>query len=319
LTHVVGIAVGYRSNILPRKLEDIIEYLNGSPKLLKPYFKDFSGKISKFRNEENIWLFESGFDVDDKKKTIHIYDLPPVMRYDSFITKLDSKLENSGCEYRIENRSQSKCDLIVSLRGMDDTRFKEIVEVISRLCKIIVTEDIIFIRDGGVMEFTSVKEYLDHFRGHLELVKLKRLMKDLSDYSKELQFLEAKLKFLNFMISKKRTNDEIISCLGEFENWISQRLQRIEIIRLSSDHIKQTEIDIKEIKEKIAQAKKSVKDQEKIHGEAVKKIQPLGKIRSFEPMSNLFATTQMEGIEVYQVPEENDEVISPEDSEENEI
>jgi hypothetical protein len=144
-------------------------------------------------------------------------------------------------------------------------------------------------------------------------------MKDLSDYSKELQFLEAKLKFLNFMISKKRTNDEIISCLGEFENWISQRLQRIEIIRLSSDHIKQTEIDIKEIKEKIAQAKKSVKDQEKIHGEAVKKIQPLGKIRSFEPMSNLFATTQMEGIEVYQVPEENDEVISSEDSEENEI
>jgi len=35
LTHVVGIAVGYRSNILPRKLEDIIEYLDGSVKLLK--------------------------------------------------------------------------------------------------------------------------------------------------------------------------------------------------------------------------------------------------------------------------------------------
>jgi 3-hydroxybutyryl-CoA dehydrogenase len=82
-------------------------------------------------------------------------------------------------------------------------------------------------------------------------------MKDLSDYSKELQFLEAKLKFLNFMISKKRTNDEIISCLGEFENWISQRLQRIEIIRLSSDHIKQTEIDIKELKEKITEADKA--------------------------------------------------------------
>ena len=27
LTHIVGIAVGYRSNILPRKLEDIVEYL----------------------------------------------------------------------------------------------------------------------------------------------------------------------------------------------------------------------------------------------------------------------------------------------------
>jgi len=319
LTHVVGIAVGYRSNILPRKLEDIIEYLDGSAKLLKPYFKDFSGKITKFKNEENTWLFESGFDIDEKKKTIHIYDLPPVMRYDSFINKLDSKLENSGCEYRIENRSQSKCDLIVSLRSMDNNRFKEIVETISRLCKIIVKEDVIFIKDGGVMEFTSVKEYLDHFKGHLEFVKLKRLVRDLENYSKELQFLEAKLKFLNFMVAVKRTNDEIVKFLSQFETWISQRLQRIEIIRLSTDHIKQTEIDIKEIKEKIAQTKKKVKDQEKTHKEALKKIQSMGKIKSFKPMSNLFETNQMEGIEVYQIPEEEDELISTEDSEDDEI
>ena len=56
LTHVVGIAVGYRSNILPRKYEDVAEYLEGQSKLLKPYFKDFSGKISKFQNEESSWL-----------------------------------------------------------------------------------------------------------------------------------------------------------------------------------------------------------------------------------------------------------------------
>jgi len=241
------------------------------------------------------------------------------MRYDSFINKLDSKLENSGCEYRIENRSQSKCDLIVSLRSMDNNRFKEIVETISRLCKIIVKEDVIFIKDGGVMEFTSVKEYLDHFKGHLEFVKLKRLLRDLDNYSRELQFLEAKLKFLNFMIATKRTNDEIINFLAQFENWISQRLQRIEIIRLSSDHIKQTEIDIKEIKDKIAKTKKMVKDQEKVHKEALKKIQSMGKIKSFKPMSNLFETNQMEGIEVYQVPEEDEEVISSEDLEEDEI
>jgi DNA-binding ferritin-like protein (Dps family) len=96
-------------------------------------------------------------------------------------------------------------------------------------------------------------------------------------------------------------------------------LQRIEIIRLSSDHIKQTEIDIKELKEKIAEAKKLVKDQEKIHKEAAKKIQALGKIKSFKPMVNLFETNQIEGIEVYQVPEEDDTVISDEDLEETEI
>ena len=320
LTHVIGIAVGYRSNILPRKLEDVMEYLEGASKLLKPYFKDFTGKITRYNNEESTWLFESGFDIDERKRIIHIYDLPPVMRYDSFITKLDSRLESSGAEYRIENRSQSKCDLIVSLRGIDLTRFNEIVESIGRLCKIIVKEDIIFIKDGGVLEFNSIKEYLDHFKGHLEYVKLKRMLRDLNNYSRELEFLEAKLKFLNFMILKKRTNDEIIKFLSDFPNWISQRLQKIEIIRLSTDHIKQTEIDIKEVKSKIESTKKKVKDQEKIHKEALKKIESLGKIKSFKPTSNLFEPTQVEGIEIYQVPEEMDEeIISSNDSDDDEI
>lgn len=319
LTHIIGIAVGYRSNILPRKLEDIIDYLGGQSKLLKPYFKDFGGKISKYRNEENTWLFESGFDVDEKKKIVHIYDLPPVMRYDSFINKLDSKLENSGVEYRIENRSQSKCDLIVSFRGTETVRFKEVVESISRFTKIIVKEDVIFVKDGGVLEFSSVKEYLDHFRGHLELVKLRRLAKDLNDYSRELEFLKAKLKFLNFMIAKKRINNEIIQFISDYPNWISLRLQKIEIIRLSVDHIKQTESDIKSLESKISECKKNVRTQEKIHKEVTKKVQGLGKIKSIKP-ANLFDDTHMDGIEIYQIEEDEDsENIHEEDYEESEI
>lgn len=316
LTHVVGIAVGYRSNILPRKLEDIIEYLSGQQKLLKPYFKDFSGKITRYQNEENTWLLESGFEVDERKRIIHIFDLPPVMRYDSFINKLDSKLESLGIEYRIENRSQVKCDLIVSLRGSDPIRFKEVVESISRICKIIVKEDVIFIRDGGVMEFGSVKEYLDHFKGHLEYVKLKRLDRDLDNFSKELEFMRAKLKFLNFMISKKRSNTEILDFLSPFANWISQRLQKIEIIRLSSDHIKQTEIDIKDLEGKIQKAKKEVKDQEKIHKEAMKKIGELEKVRSFSPSTNLFEPSQMDGIEIFQIEEEEENTTQEEETDE---
>lgn len=318
LTHVVGIAVGYRSNILPRKLEDVQEYLNGQQKLLKPYFKDFSGKITKYQNEDNTWLIESGFEVDERKRIIHIFDLPPVMRYDSFINKLDSKLDSFGVEYRIENRSQVKCDLIVSLRGSDPTRFKEIVESITKLCKIIVKEDVIFIKDGGVMEFNSVKEYLDHFKGHLEFVKLKRLTRDLDNFTRELEFLRAKLKFLNFMISKKRSNTEIIDFLSVFPNWISSRLQKIEIIRLSSDHIKQTEVDIKEFENKIQNSKKLVKEQEKIHKEASKKIESLGKIKSFKPSGSLFEPSQIDGIEIFQVEEQEEENI-PEESEDDEI
>lgn len=318
LTHVIGIAVGYRTNILPRKLEDIQDYLNGESKLLRPYFKDFSGKISRFKNEENTWLIESGFAVDNNKKTVHIFDLPPVMRYDSFINKLDSKLENSGVEYRIENRSQSKCDLLVSVRGVDRNRFAEICEIIAKICKIIVKEDIIFIKDGGVIEFSSVKEYLDHFKGHLEYVRLKRLIRDSYNCSRELSFLEAKLKFLNYMVVKKRSNKEIVEFLQKFENWISGRLQKIEIIKLSSDHIKQTENDISEVKKKITEVKKEVKEQEKKHKQIMTDIQKLGKKTLTKTTMNLFEPTQIEGIEIFQVEEEEEEMLE-EIGEEDEI
>lgn len=305
LTHVVGIAVGYRSNILPRKFEDVVEYLNGQPKQLKPYFKDFSGKITKFQNEENSWLIESGLEIDQTKRSIHIYDLPPVMRYDSFITKLEEKLERFEIEYRIENRSQSKCDLYVSLRSVtNQDLFQQVCESVTKLTKIIVKEDVIFVKDGNVMEFSSVKEYLDHFKGHLEFVKLRRLVKDLADFNRELTFLEAKLKFLNFMIAKKRANKEIEDFLSPFENWISSRLQKIEIVKLNTEHIKQTEIDIKESKKNIDETKKKVKEQEKIYKEEMKKIAKEKKGKQTKIMSSLFEVTQMDGIEIFQVEEE---------------
>ncbi len=308
LTHVVGIAVGYRSNILPRKMEDVSEYLQGSSKLLKPYFKDFSGKITKWMNEESSWLIESGFEVDKNKKLVRIFDLPPVMRYDSFINKLDDKLDRSGHDYRIENRSQSKCDLIVSFRGMNPETFDEVVASISKLTKIIVKEDVIFVKDGNVMEFPSVKDYLDHFKAHLELVKLKRLIRDEYDFSRELAFLEAKLKFLNFMVAKKRNNKEITDFVSQFESWISSRLQKIEAVKLSVEHIKQTEEDIKEIKKKIAQLKKDIKEQEKNYKKVCKDLEKISKTKQTKISNGLFEETQINGIEIFQVEEEEEKV-----------
>ena len=308
LTHVVGIAVGYRSNILPRKMEDVSEYLQGSAKLLKPYFKDFSGRITKWMNEESSWLIESGFEVDKNKKLVRIFDLPPVMRYDSFINKLDDKLDRSGHDYRIENRSQSKCDLIVSFKGMNPETFDEVVASISKLTKIIVKEDVIFVKDGNVMDFPSVKDYLDHFKAHLELVKLKRLIRDEYDFSRELAFLEAKLKFLNFMVAKKRNNKEIMDFVSQFESWISSRLQKIEAVKLSVEHIKQTEEDIKEIKKKIAQLKKDIKDQEKNYKKVCKDLEKISKTKQTKISNGLFEETQINGIEIFQVEEEEEKV-----------
>jgi hypothetical protein len=304
LTHVVGIAVGYRSNILPRKFEDIVEYLGGSNKLLKPYFKDFEGKVSRYMDEDNSWLLESGFDVDRARKIIRIYDLPPVMRYDSFIVKLESKLERFGYDYRIENKSQSKCDLAIQLKGIQDpVVFDSVVDQISKLTKIIVREDVIFVKDGNVMEFNSVKEYLDSFKIHLELVKLRRLLKDNYNNTEELEFLEAKVLFLEFMMEKKRKNDEILKFLSEYNPKISSRLQRLEIVRLSPDHLGETKGQIDDMKKEIKRINKEISNQERVYKSMIKNS-PDSKLNTRKIQNTLFSTNESNGIEIYQVEEE---------------
>ena len=316
LTHIVGIAVGYRSNILPRKFEDVVEYLHGSTKLLKPYFRDFSGKISKYMNEDNSWLLESGLEVDSHRKIIRIFDLPPVMRYDSFINKLETKLERSGYDYRIENKSQSKCELAIQIKGnITAESFTFIADHVSKLTKIIVKEDVIFVRDGNVMEFGSVKEYLDHFKQHLELVKLRRIIRDNEDNLRDLAFLEAKFLFLNFMIEKKRKNDEILKFLSDFPSWIASRLQRIEIVKLSPEYIKETKNDIDAIKKKIEKIKKEIAVQEKVYKKASLEVEKLGDGASKKIQNSLFQTQHDDGIEIFQV---NDEEFEEPQEEENE-
>ena len=314
LTHMIGIAVGYRTNILPRKLEDIQEYLQGQPKVLKPYFKDFSGKVTKYGGEENVWLIESGLETNQSKKSIRIFDLPPAIRYDSFMIKLEKKLETLGFDYRIENRSQSKCDLTVSFKGINESQFISASESITKLAKIIIKEDIVLIKDGGVVEYPSIKDYLNHFRIHLEEVKLKRLKKDSVDMSDELEFLEAKLKFLNFMIQKKRNNSEISDFLKGYSSKISNRLQRIEAIKLSSETIEETKNQILILKKQISENKKLIKQQSDIFEKLRKEYSKVSK--SFSRVS-LFEPKQIDGIEVFQPEEE--EIIEEQKEDSDEI
>lgn len=308
LTHIVGIAVGYRTNILPRKMEDIIEYLDGKNKLLKPHFKDFNGKIYKFGTDEKTWIIESGFEVNEKKKTIRIFDLAPIMRYDSFMSKLLLKLDLSGYDSYIQNNSQSKCDLTVTLRSLPPEQFKKAVEMIKKQTQIVIKEDIVFIKDGGVMEFDSIKEYLDSFKVHLEEVKLKRLKRDEVDLKDDLEFLEAKLKFLIFMSQKKRTNQEIVTFLDQFVKWISQKLSSIQIIKLSADHIKETEEEIRRIKSEIKRVQSEIKKQEAVFKKTVAAIRKVKSALLIPKSSGILSIVDDPELEVFQLDDEQEDI-----------
>ena len=262
-THIVGIAVGYRSNILPRKYEDIVAYLNGDTnRKIKPYFRNFKGKITKVEGlNKSAWLIEGQFSSDLKTRTIQVLSLSPLTRYDSFLDRLNRILEMSGLDYKLDNRSREEVEFTLKVRASDE-QFKELSDRIKKETQHIVTENIVLVKDGAVMEYTSVEEYLDQFRVHMEEVLLKRLIKDGFYNDRELEFLEAKLKFLIFMSQKKRTNEEIIEFLKPFQTWIKNRLEAIPLIKLSSNEIEITKQKILEAKQKAKDIKKAIKEQE---------------------------------------------------------
>jgi DNA gyrase/topoisomerase IV subunit A len=210
---------------------------------------------------KSAWLIEGGFSEDVKTKTIQIQNLSPLSRYDSFIDKLNRILDNSGVDYRIDNRSREEVELTVKVKCSDED-YKELSARIKKETQHIVTENIVLVKDGMVLEYSSVEEYLDQFRVHKEEVLLKRLIKDAFYNDRELEFLEAKLKFLIFMSQKKRDNDEIITFLKPFATWIKNRLEAIPLIKLSSNEIELTKQKILEAKQKAKDLKKSIKDQE---------------------------------------------------------
>lgn len=248
-THIVGIAVGYSSNILPRKQEEVEAYLQGdTSKKLKPYFKGFKGKISRIDGLKSAWLIEGEFSADKINKIIRIDSLSPLARYDSFINKLGLILESRGVDYKMENRSKDEVEVTVKLK-CSDSEFEEISERIKKETQKIVTENIVLVKDGLVMEYESVQEYLDQFRVHREEVLYKRLVKDLHYNDRELAFQEAKLKFLVFMQGKKRLNDEIIEFLKQYDSWIKGRLESIALIKLSEKEIELTKAKIEELKQ----------------------------------------------------------------------
>jgi DNA gyrase/topoisomerase IV subunit A len=260
-THVVGIAVGYKSNILPRKPEDVVSYLNGNKtKKIKPYFKGFRGKISRMDSLRSAWLIEGDVETDVTTRTFKINSISPLQRYESFFLRLNNLLERKGLNYKMDNFSTDEVKISIKFRCTDQ-EFKDISDLIAKETKQIVTENIVFVRDGDVLEYDFIEDYLEDFILHKELTILKRFERDLVYLNSELEFLEAKVKFLIFMQASKRDIDEVTAFTSSYRKEITRRLESISLIKLTKEEIIKTKEEINLIKTDIKNKNLDIKTQ----------------------------------------------------------
>lgn len=257
LTTIVGISIGYKSQILPRKYEEILNFLEDRPSDLTPYFRGFTGKITKIPEHTSGWLFEGNCVVSEKWKTIRILDIPPILNYSQFINRLSKAIEFVKVD--IENNSKSNIDILLKFR---DPLTKELIDSVVNSTKVTFKESIIFIKDDNVLRYDTISDYLKDFKNKNLTLDLKILNYNLSKTSDELEFQQAKLDFLLFMIKTKRTNSEVDTFLSKYSDKISNKLDNIKLRNLTQEDIAKVKSNIIDIKNDIKQITKNIKSKE---------------------------------------------------------
>lgn len=315
LTTVVGIAVGYRSTVLPRKADEIQKFLDGKKANLNPYFKGFNGSVSSYNGLKKSWLLEGVLKTDDLTRSIQVTELPPLMKYDSFIKKL-SRLAETNIDFVIQNDSSDNVD--ITLKYKAGTTWDDFKVRIDKMVKMIVTETLVFVKDSSVIEYNDIADYLTEYRVHREAVRLEKSTYDLGVYNEELEFLKAKLEYLKFMLAKKRNDTEIEIFLSAYTSKIKGRLERTLLKDLSVEVMQKTSTMITDMQ-------KTIQDEEKTKASLEAS---LDKLKAETPIFSkstkntrsvdLFIgeEEEMDGIEVFN-GEEDDDSIEPENEYEN--
>lgn len=310
LTSIMGIAVGYKTTMLPRKLEEIVLHLNGKKANLNPYFQNFTGKISQYETSSKSWLIEGVIASDDKAKTVHITEIPPLMKYDNFVKKL-AKYAEGQAEFSMENSSKVNIDITLKYKG--GVTWEEFKDRVSKMTKMLATETMVFVKDGSVIEYQDITDYLNEFIAHKEYVKLQQAIYDIDVYTEELAYLKAKIEYLKYMLAAKRKEPEIQAFLTKFPARTSSRLERTLLRDLNPETIKRTEELVREELKKIQLEQKTMDNLQKSWEKLILSIPKRSKSSMSRSVDLLF-DEEIDGIEVLKVRDTED-IFAPEEEE----
>lgn len=255
---IVGIAVGYKTTILPRKLKDIQDFLEGKRKSVKPYFEGFKGTIEKYKNLDKSWLLKSDITIEDKR--IKIREIPPILKYQSILKKLDYLINTYESNIHIINNSNIKVDIDILYKGKNHKEFEDIQNFIHKNFSIIVTENPVFIKEGTVLVYNSVEEYLEDYKWQIVRLRLNNLRYENNKLSSELKFNYAKELFIKYMLEKQRTLDEVNKWLKTYDKEVILKLENLTAKKFTKDELAATKEKIKNLEKELKENKSNLKE-----------------------------------------------------------
>ena len=293
-TSIVGIAVGYKTTILPRNLNHIQEYLAGKRKAVKPYFEGFNGPIQKYKKLGNAWMLSSIISVEGKK--IQIEEIPPILKYKAVLKKLDNIIMKFEGKIRIVNNSNTVVDIGIVYTGNSQNQFEELEDTVRKSFSIIVTENPVFIKDGQVLVYDSIEQYLEDYKWQVLRLKYTHTDWEKNKLKFDLDFNEAKKLFIEFILAKRRSDAEVTEFLKQFYKELRPRLEGMTARKFTSDELAFTRKEItrlnNELKAKIKELNSSKKEFDSILDPTIERG-----IGSKKTIIDLFDTDDVEEVD----------------------
>ena len=261
LTTINGIATGYRSFLLPRKLEDLKVYvIEGKKSKMNPHFKDFKGVMEK--TENGSWKISSV--VNESASELHVFDMSPIMTsYESVCKNLDAYLLKNKINMKIKNLSKSTLEMIFPLKSLNSIERTKFVKFIKQLLTVTVKEDLNFIYGDKLVSYDSIFDYLDDFKIIRNSTVLKNMEFELSLANFELGYNESKIKYLESLMSrdlKTISREEIQSIILEFKDVYRTRLKNIAAHQINKDELRQSKDLVKNFTSDIKKQNTSITD-----------------------------------------------------------
>lgn len=215
-----GLASGFKQHILPRKISEIINYIQGKKANLNPYIEGFTGKIYEVQNEDNTnkqFILEGVVEITKNKA--HIVEIPPFIEYQKYLEILDNLVENKKIKSYtdLSNTTTQKFEFnVVLFNNMSESDVLDLLKLRKKETEIYNALD----ENNQVVAFKNVEEILNYYISVRSAYLLKQKEYDLEVLNVKNKVAENKYKFIKMIIDKKldimkKSQSEIIERLEE--------------------------------------------------------------------------------------------------------
>lgn len=239
-----GIGVGFSSNILARKLENVIRivdnYLHNKKSeddLFKPYWNGFDGEINYLG--DNKWQIKGKVELNGKK--LLIKEIPISWSLPKYKEKLNKSKEKCFIEKYTDLSENDK--FIFEVKLTDKESQKPLEDIMKDLGLIeVITENLVCVdENNSIREFNSIKDIFNDYCKIKKEFFNKRIKSEINRLEYELSYLQNCFNFVTEVVEGKINillkKTEVEKILKDRNYNFIDKLLSMPIYSLTSDKI----------------------------------------------------------------------------------